>query len=558
MTDFPLPFLENVWYTFRFVSIVSCLILIPLGFDLMKSAYRTVGLLILSLCCFAGLARAQTPDKLTGQRIACTNGIAASFPCGNVDLMAYLPIAEIGGQLGIRVNDLWGWTDPQTGHEYALVGRSDGTAFIDLTDPLNPIFVGDLPKTEGANSSLWRDIKVYNDHAFVVSENAGAHGMQIFDLTQLRDVTDPPVTFVETAHYAQVTQAHNLAINEETGFAYIVGANDGGITCGGGLHMVNIQDPLHPTFAGCFVDPFTGQRGTGYTHDVQCVVYHGPDADYQGREICFGANVTALSIVDVTDKPDRANAACGNCIAVARGTYPSVGYAHQGWLTEDHRYFLLDDETDELTHGFDRPHTYVFDLTDLDDPQLLTVYLGTTRSIDHNLYIVGDYAFQANYTSGLRILDLSDIENPREVAFFDTVPGEANLGFGGAWSVYPFFQSGVIVVSSISQGVFIVEATSIQVATETDEAPAQFVLSQAFPNPFNPQTSLTLTLAQAQPVRVAVYDVLGREVAVLQDGALPAGVHPLTFEATGLPSGTYLVRAIGTMTVQTRFVTLAK
>ena len=102
------------------------------------------------------------------------------------------------------------------------------------------------------------------------------------------------------------------------------------------------------------------------------------------------------------------------------------------------------------------------------------------------------------------------------------------------------------------------EATSIQVATETDEAPAQFVLSQAFPNPFNPQTSLTLTLAQAQPVRVAVYDVLGREVAVLQHGALPAGVHRLTFEATDLPSGTYLVRAVGTMTVQTRFVTLAK
>ena len=111
---------------------------------------------------------------------------------------------------------------------------------------------------------------------------------------------------------------------------------------------------------------------------------------------------------------------------MARGTYPSVGYAHQGWLTEDHRYFLLDDEGDERAHGFNQAHTYVFDLIDLDDPQLLSVYVGTTPSIDHNLYIVGDYAFQANYTSGLRILDLSDIENPREVAFFDTVPAEAS------------------------------------------------------------------------------------------------------------------------------------
>ena len=223
----------------------------------MRFASRSLGLLLLSCCCFASLASAQTAGKLTGQRIVCAGGIAASFPCASVDLMAYLPIAEVGGVAGTRVNDLWGWTDPMTGHDYALVGRSDGTAFVDVTDPLNPIFVGDLPKTQGANNSAWRDIKVYNDHAFVVSENAGAHGMQIFDLTQLRDVTNPPVTFVETAHYAEVTQAHNLAINEETGFAYIVGANGGGITGGGGLHMVNIQDPLQPTFAGCFADPLT-------------------------------------------------------------------------------------------------------------------------------------------------------------------------------------------------------------------------------------------------------------------------------------------------------------
>ena len=515
----------------------------------MRFVYRSLAFLLLLSCFFADPSHAQTFDKVTGQRVACANGIAAAFPCASVDLMAYLPVADLGGRFGTRVNDLWGWTDPQTGRDYALVGRSDGTAFVDVTDPVNPIHVGTLA-SHGGVISIWRDLKVYDDHVFVVADGAGSHGMQIFDLTQLRNVTDPPTAFVETAHYGLVSQVHNIAINEETGFAYIVGANDGGVTCGGGLHMVNIQDPLLPVFAGCFQDPFTGFRGTGYTHDVQCVVYHGPDADYQGQEICFGANENAISIADVTAKNKPK--------AISRGTYPSVGYVHQGWLTEDHRYFLLDDEGDEINNGFNRTHTYVFDVIDLDDPQLLTVYQGTTSAVDHNLYIVDDYVFQANYSSGLRILDISDIENPREVAFFDTVPGNNNQGFSGAWSVYPFFESGAIVVSSMSEGVFVVEPTAIQVATETDETPETFSLSSAYPNPFNPRTTLTLTLAQAQPVRVAVYDVLGREVEVLAHGDLGVGVHQLTFEASGLPSGTYLVRAVGATTVQTRFVTLAK
>ena len=515
----------------------------------MRFAYRSLGFLLLLGCFSVGLTYAQDSGKLTGSRIACSGGVAASFPCASVDLMAYLPIADLGGGFGTRVNDLWGWTDPVTGKDYALIGRSNGTAFVDVTDPLNPVHVGTLA-SHGGVISLWRDLKVYKDHVFVVADGSGSHGMQVFDLTQLRNVTNPPVPFIETAHYARVTQVHNLAINEKTGFAYIVGANDGGITCGGGLHMVNIQEPLQPTFAGCFADPFTGRFGTGYTHDVQCVVYHGPDADYQGREICFGANETALSIADVTakDKPK----------AISRGTYPTVGYAHQGWLTEDHRYFLLDDEADEISNGFNRTHTYIFDVTDLNDPQLLTTYLGTTGSSDHNLYIVGDYVYQANYTSGLRILDISDIEHPREVAYFDTVPRSDGLGFDGAWSVYPFFDSGAIVVSSMAEGLFVVEPTNVPLATEADETPETFFLSSAHPNPFNPRTTLTLTLAQAQPVRVAVYDVLGREVAVLQDRALPVGEHRLTFEATGLPSGTYLVRAVVPATVQTRFVTLAK
>jgi hypothetical protein len=125
----------------------------------------------------------------TQAEIACTDGKAGPYPCRDVDLLAFLPHAEIGGGNG---NDIWGWTDPQTGREYALVGRSSGTAFVDISNPTRPIYVGNLPTRTAVSS--WRGIKVFSNHAFMVSE-AIDHGIQVFDLTRLRDVTAPPVTF---------------------------------------------------------------------------------------------------------------------------------------------------------------------------------------------------------------------------------------------------------------------------------------------------------------------------------------------------------------------------
>ena len=107
--------------------------------------------------------------------------------------------------------------------------------------------------------------------------------MQVFDLRTLRNIDNPPVVFEETTHYPGIFSAHNIVINEQTGFAYSVGSSSGGETCGGGLHMIDVREPANPTFAGCFSDGETGRRGTGYTHDAQCVVYHGPDNDYTGR-----------------------------------------------------------------------------------------------------------------------------------------------------------------------------------------------------------------------------------------------------------------------------------
>jgi len=297
--------------------------------------------------------------------------------------------------------------------------------------------------------AIWREIKVYKDHAYIVADGAGAHGMQVFDLTRLREVPNAPATFTVDAHYTRIQSAHNIVINEDSGFAYATGSNGGDDTCGGGLHMIDIRDPENPQFVGCFADPSTGRQKTGYTHDAQCVTYRGPDEEHRGREICLNSNETALSIADVTDKQ--------NPVALAMAEYPNVGYTHQGWLTEDQRYLFMDDELDEMNGLVENTRTLVWDLSDLDDPVLMTEYFNpNTRAIDHNLYIKGDKMYQSNYVAGLRVIDVANPGEPREVGFFDTVPfGDDGPRFDGTWSNYPFFESGIIAVTSMSEGLFL-------------------------------------------------------------------------------------------------------
>lgn len=371
-------------------------------------------------------------DRRPVQRLApetfapCVGGMAAGYPCKDVDLLAFMPLGTIGGGLG---NDVWGWTDPLTGREYAIMGRSSGTSFVDISTPTDPVYVGNLPAH--TSSSLWRDVESYGNFLVVVSE-AFDHGMQVFDLRELRTVQNPPVTFSETAHYAGFGSAHTVAVDQDTGFAFANGSD----TCGGGLHMVDVRTPTEPKFAGCY-------SGDGYSHDSYCVVYRGPDATYRGREICFASNEDTLTIVDVTNKSGP--------ILVSRNAYPGSGYTHQGWLTRSQTIFAIDDELDEVefSHNY---WTRFWDVSDLDAPTIRAIYKSpTVPAIDHNLYITGGHVYESNYRAGLRILGRGG-----EIAYFDVFPEDDLPSFNGTWSNFPFYASGVVAVSGIEEGLFIV------------------------------------------------------------------------------------------------------
>ena len=361
----------------------------------------------------------------------CIAGVAGPFPCSNIDLARLVTTETLGGSAG---NDVWGWTDPLDNAEYALMGVNNSTAFVDVTDPNNPTLVGRLPTQTG--SSAWRDIKVYMNHAYVVADAVGAHGMQVFDLTRLR-TGGTEQTFAADVVYGDFGSAHNVAIDESSGFACVVGSD----TCNGGLHMVDIRQPLNPMFAGCHsVD--------GDTHDAQCVAYVGPDPDYAGAEICFNSNEDSVAIVDVTIKSSP------NTLAVL--VYPDLGYVHQAWLDDTQQYLIVNDEFDEEGLGL-QTGTIVIDVTDLDAPSYLYTHRHATSSTDHNLYLSGNRVFEANYTSGLRILEFTSLATDTftEVGFFDTYPESDSVGTDGAWSVYPFLPSGTILVSDTARGLYV-------------------------------------------------------------------------------------------------------
>jgi len=385
-------------------------------------------------------------DNVTESQFPCVDGFSNGYPCDGFDFMSHISVEELGGA-GARGNDSWGWTDPESGKEYALIGTTTSAAFVDITEPTNPIFLGRLPTVTVATP--WRDIKVYNNYAFIVADFTSStpaidreHGMQVFDLTRLRNVANPPETFTADAIYNGFGKAHNIVINESSGFAYAVGSD----TFGGGPHFINIQDPINPTAAGGYAD-------ASYSHDAQVVTYNGPDTDHIGKEILIGSNENEVVIVDVTDKNAPTQ--------ISTIDYNNIGYTHQGWFTENMKYFLLGDEVDEINFGVNS-RTIVFDFTDLDNPVFHMDYFGPTSAIDHNGYVLGDTFYIANYTAGVRAVDISNIASGVmvETGSFDTYIPDNSTGFNGAWNIYPFFESGNIIVSDIEGGMLVVKASN--------------------------------------------------------------------------------------------------
>ena len=368
------------------------------------------------------------------------------FKRKNVQLLSRVTTDQLGGKEA-KGSDIWGWHDRKENRDYAIVALTTGTAFVDITRGRRPRLVGMMPSETGESS--WRDVKTRRNYAYVVSDRNGSHGLQIFDLKRLRGASRGQ-KFTPDRTYRGIKNAHNIAIHDR--YVYVVGALkmdglDSRTLANGGLHILDVRNPLRPVPVGAY-------RKDGYIHDTQVVEYKGPDRKWSGKTIAFNSAADSFSIVSLESKKKP--------FRISASAYADAGFIHQGWLSEDHRFFFANDSKDELNaEGKNKPRMRIWDVRRLKRPRYLGFYEGNEASVDHNLYVKDDLIYQANYSSGLRVVRMQESSGKdsslqlEEVAYIDTYPQRKNAEIqAGAWSAYPYFDDKLIVGDTLN-GLFV-------------------------------------------------------------------------------------------------------
>ena len=313
------------------------------------------------------------------------------------------PLAHFDKYSRVGYNDIWGYTDP-AGREFALLGLVNGLSVIDINDTANLREIAYFP---GQDSS-WRDIKTYKHYAYVVNESGG--GMQIIDLSQL------PQKATLAATYTGFQTSHNLYIDEDTGLLFAEG------TDAMPVRILSLADPVQPKQIA--------------TLGVEC-------HDIYARNGMLFVSEGGHGTIGVFDYTDPAHPKFKY-----RFEIPNAGYVHNAWQSDDGDYLMTTEETTNKT-------IKMWDIRNPSKVKLVGEYLAG-NGLAHNTHIKGNYAYISHYGSGLRIVDISNPTNLREVAHFQK-PGATPRGFKGAWGAFPFFASGKVLLSEIETGLYVLE-----------------------------------------------------------------------------------------------------
>jgi choice-of-anchor B domain-containing protein len=395
-----------------------------------------------------------TASEQSHSAAPCAGGSSGGFPCQSMSLGTHLSLQALT-PAGTRGNSVWGFTDLNTGREYAFMGLENGVAVVDLTNPDAAEQVG----LGTGSATTWRDIKVYQTYdanaqrwrayAYVTADRVTTDFLLILDLSGL------PNSVQALGPSSDHRSAHNVyMINADYTFG-LAQTSDGvqlGIA-GSNLNTGNFR--LYSLAANPRSPQLLSVANFGYAHDLssfavkdarkntQCV-----NAQSQPQcQVLSDFNENTVDIWDITNP--------GSPQRLASQPYPNAAYVHSGWWTEDGRYLLVHDELDEQNFSLNTT-IRVFDLADLRAPVLAGSWVGPTRAIDHNGYVRGNRYYVANYSEGLTVLDITDPRNPTRIGFFDTFPASAQMGFVGAWAAYPFYPSGAIAIGDINSGLYIV------------------------------------------------------------------------------------------------------
>jgi choice-of-anchor B domain-containing protein len=321
-------------------------------------------------------------------------------------------------------NDIWGWVDPVSLNEYALVGLNDGFSCVNVSDPTNPIEEFYIPDM----NTTWRDVKTWGNYAYITADVTANVGLLIVDLTDMSGNTYWHVTnFTNPNNGSSVefTIAHNLYI-DENGICYIFGAgsNTGSNPSDGAIFLDVASNAINPVYLGEWDDE--------YIHDG---MVRG-DTMYAG---CI--NIGDLYVVDVSNK--------SNPFVLGTHQTPNA-FTHNAWVSDDGNYVFTTDE---------KPDSYIgsYDISDISNIQEIDRIQSNpeSNSIPHNTHVDGNFLVTSWYRDGTTVHDISNPHNLVQVAYYDSYTGSPSNqyqgdGFDGCWGTYPFLPSGIIISSDIN------------------------------------------------------------------------------------------------------------
>ncbi len=337
-------------------------------------------------------------------------------------------------------SNIWGFVGSD-GKEYAIIGHNQGTSFVDISDPSQPVERDMLPGPS-ANGTIWREIKTYDNYAYIVSEHTQPNsmsGVQIVDLSFLPDSVHLVTNYRWPGVTASNAKVHSVTVDVEHALLIIQGGTSTqGIAGGdpGGIRILSLATPSAPV-----------SRATlpvRYAHDT-----------YVRNNLLFASNIYEGGHIDIWNIADFDNINLIHSI-----TYPN-GFSHNSGISEDNNYLYSTDEvTGATVKTFRIENLWDADTSNDSEIDLTSEYIGDATQIAHNIHVKGSRAYLSHYAEGVKILDLSYPHDPVEVGYYDTYHDPDN-GFVGAWGVYPYFNSGSFIVSDIQTGLYVMKFDEI-------------------------------------------------------------------------------------------------
>jgi choice-of-anchor B domain-containing protein len=378
----------------------------------------------------------------------CFANAQTTYPSSNINLIGFINPETVTTSGNIKYSGCWGYNQTSKNKEYAVVGSSNGTYFIDITAPASPTVCDYVQGT--SSPGVWREVNIYQNYAYVVSDNSPPNSFQIIDMQYLPD----SVHVVHNSNTTHFERGHAVYVDVNKAKLYVSGIRFQG-SGSANMRVYSLATPSAPVLLRTLAQDYPSIT---YVHDMfvrnDTVYAHCGNQGLHVYKLTASNTFTALGSLT---------------------GYADAGYCHSSSLTKDGKTLIM---CDEVPTGL---RIKSLDVSNLNNITVNALFRPNTNTqfVGHNPYVVGDkYAFVSCYQDGLYLYDISSPATPTIAGYFDTHPqggasASNNYGsssYNGNWGAFPYTKSGLIVACDMQNGVFILGATAFAPAANFNNA----------------------------------------------------------------------------------------